>query len=420
MKEGGPHFDGEQATEPFLAGETLKEGEFSIRELKDNPDKIVRTESMVGSVEETIAHYKNIKTLFELMKSNYGVNVPDMDVIIGESEPGKQSVFMIVDKIEGKDLGEVKVLPEDVKDKFENFYTNFLQSIFDEYKKEKPFFRDIKVENIMYGHKSKEKDAQDDFFLTDVGGGFQEGNFIEFHGQLIETDYNEAFFRSMINAKSDLQKYEKMFGENAELEAIKGKMEEIYEYCRTKKQQELKTFFAKDPTTQEFFESPESNVKTGKKPETKLTPNEIKIEWQKILSKLPGQLQQELLIERPDPIQEDVEYFESLNLANPKPMSISIEELLKNNEDCVLRCPPDVIEEINKKWGTKFDAGLSNVYDQNPGRFRQYSQMPPETAQPSVLINGEIIFGSGRFIAALLRKDSDLRVWDLRRDSSKK
>jgi len=249
MHEGKQKFGGE----PFLAGETLKEGEFGIRELENNPDKIVRTESMIGSIKETAAHYKNIKANFESMKNDYGVNVPDMDVVIGNNENGGESVFMIVDKIEGKDLGELKNLPDSVKDKFEKFYSGVLQSMFDGYKKTKPFFVDIKKENIMYGHKSKEKGAEDDFFLADVGGGFQYDNYVEYHGQIIETDYDESFFRAIVNAKTDIQDYEKKFGENVVLDGIRSKLEKISKYCQTNQQQKLEAFFAKDPTAKEFF-----------------------------------------------------------------------------------------------------------------------------------------------------------------------
>jgi hypothetical protein len=246
--------DSKPSEEPFVAGKVLKGGEFSIRELKDNPDKVVRTESMVGSVEETVEHYKNIKDRFEAMRTDYGVNVPDMDIVIGRSEDDKERVFMIVDKIEGKDLNELESLPEDAKDKFEIFYTNFLQSIVDGYKKGKPFFKDIKTGNIMYGHKSKDRETEDEFFLSDVGGGFQDGNFVEYQGQFIETGYDEGFFRSILNAKSDLQKYESKFVENIALNNIRAKLEEIYEFCKTNKKQELETFFAKDPTAKDDFE----------------------------------------------------------------------------------------------------------------------------------------------------------------------
>ncbi len=139
----------------------------------------------------------------------------------------------------------------------------------------------------------------------------------------------------------------------------------------------------------------------------------IKAAWEKILTRFPNELQQEFRDERPNPNEEDIEWFESFRLLDPEPVTIFLEDLLRSNEDNILRAPPDVIEEINKKWGTTFDAKLSKVYDQHPERLRQYSQMSSETAHPSVMLDGEIIFGVGRFKAALLRGDKDLRVWRL-------
>jgi len=150
-----------------------------------------------------------------------------------------------------------------------------------------------------------------------------------------------------------------------------------------------------------------------------LIPSEsVKAAWEKILSKFPPQLRQEFRVERPNPNQEDVEWFGSFRLLAPDPVSVPLEQLLKTNEDSILRHPPDVIEEINRKWETTFDAGRSKVYDQNPDRVRIYSSMSAETTQPSVMIDGEIMFGVGRFIAALLRKDNALRVWELTKHSS--
>jgi len=50
-----------------------------------------------------LIHYKVVKDRFEATRKDYDVNIPDMDVVLGESEPGKPGVFMIVDKIGGKD-----------------------------------------------------------------------------------------------------------------------------------------------------------------------------------------------------------------------------------------------------------------------------------------------------------------------------
>lgn len=138
-----------------------------------------------------------------------------------------------------------------------------------------------------------------------------------------------------------------------------------------------------------------------------------KAAWEKILARFPDGLQQEFRDERPNPNEEDIEWFGSFRLLDPEPVTAPLEDLLRSNEGNILRAPPDVIEEINKKWGTTFDAKLSKVYDQNSDRLRRYSLMPPETARPSVMLDGEIIFGVGRFKAALLRGDHDLRVWRL-------
>ena len=143
--------------------------------------------------------------------------------------------------------------------------------------------------------------------------------------------------------------------------------------------------------------------------------NAIESAWNKILSSFPEQLQKEFQEERPNPTQEDIERYESLRLLDPEPTSVPLEELLKKNGDYILMAPPDVIEEINRKWGTNFDAKRSRVHDPDPDRIRKYSQMPAETAAPSVMVDGEIGFGVGRFMAALLRKDKNLRVWNLTR-----
>lgn len=149
-------------------------------------------------------------------------------------------------------------------------------------------------------------------------------------------------------------------------------------------------------------------------PEEQAKQKSIKVAWEEILSRFPEELAEEFRVEVVgSPEQDDVEMFESVRLLAPQPISVSLKELLKNNENVIYRTPPDVIEEINKKWGTQFDVSLSKVYERDLDRLRRYSQMSPETARPSVLLNGEVLYGTGRFVAALLRGDHDLRVWNL-------
>lgn len=136
-------------------------------------------------------------------------------------------------------------------------------------------------------------------------------------------------------------------------------------------------------------------------------------QYQQIISKFPAQLQREFTTERPNPDQEDIEWAAGLKLLNNQPVLILTTKLLQKQEnlDNISRTPPNVVGAINKKWNLHVQVGAQ--YDPNPDRYIQYANMPAATAQPSVMVNGEIVWGIGRFIATLLRGDKSIRVWSL-------
>jgi len=191
------------------------------------------------SIDESIIYYSNLRKLFEEMCNKYGINMPDIDMVIGEKGNGQKYVFMVVDKIEGENLVNLQSLPEKEKEKFETFYLGLLRSTFDAYKSRKPFFSDSVDRNIMYGHKSKEKDGQEDFFLIDVGGD----GFIREKGEYIV--YDHEFFAHVFCTELDLHDFEIKFGENVVLGKIRSKLDEIYRYLVINKRPELKDFFFK-------------------------------------------------------------------------------------------------------------------------------------------------------------------------------
>lgn len=144
--------------------------------------------------------------------------------------------------------------------------------------------------------------------------------------------------------------------------------------------------------------------------------------WNRILSRFPSKLQEEFKIERPDADvdQVDVEMFERTHLVSNEPVVIPIADLLEKNKDVIYRTPPDIFEELNQKYyDNKLDEKKCHVHELRPSRLREYSKMPAETADPSTLLDGEICFGNGRYIAALLRGDKTIRLWDLRRNRNK-
>ena len=48
--------------------------------------------------------------MFEQMRDNYGVNIPDINIVIGENNGGERVVFMVVDKIAGENLNNPVIL----------------------------------------------------------------------------------------------------------------------------------------------------------------------------------------------------------------------------------------------------------------------------------------------------------------------
>ena len=135
-----------------------------------------------------------------------------------------------------------------------------------------------------------------------------------------------------------------------------------------------------------------------------------------ILSRFPELLQRELAVERKNP-EEFVEEFKDYYLNSPRPIEINLENELNKYHtiDTLTRVPQDVVDVINNKWNTDFKS--VKVYDPNPDRYFEYAKFSPDTAKPSLMVNGEILYGVGRFIAALIRGDKTMWVWDIKCDS---
>ena len=136
--------------------------------------------------------------------------------------------------------------------------------------------------------------------------------------------------------------------------------------------------------------------------------------WKEWIQTLPKELAQEFIDERPNPDQEDIDVLTKLHLISKTPIVVSTKALLDEPwmKGSVSRTPQPVINAINKRYGTTFKGGI--VYDREPDRFFKYAMMPGATAKPSVMVNGEVIFGVGRMIAALLRGDEHMKVWNLK------
>ena len=179
--------------------------------------------------------------------------------------------------------------------------------------------------------------------------------------------------------------------------------------------------------------------------------------WVQTVSQLPLLLQQELLIERPQPTQEDIEWVSSWQVES-QPITVNIKDLLQipDNLCIIANCPVGVVREVNQKWELQppksefeifrryawwsrnklewpmnpeipihkstiknlcIDNQPKQMYEQTPNRYTYIAQnFTGATAKPSVMVDRRIIFGCGRFISALLRGDQQMMGWDVRTD----
>ena len=144
-------------------------------------------------------------------------------------------------------------------------------------------------------------------------------------------------------------------------------------------------------------------------------------EWLEILNRFPEGLQKEIIDERPNPNQEDIDWFGKWQLVNQKPQTIPLKTLLQNehNEGSIERTPKEVVDTINKNWDMKVIP--DKTYDPKPTRYFDYAKdFSGDSALPSVMVDGEIVFGVGRFIAALIRHDDNLKVWEITTGGTRK
>ena len=156
-------------------------------------------------------------------------------------------------------------------------------------------------------------------------------------------------------------------------------------------------------------------VKWDNAKKTPLMKENLNSKWaSELYSRFPSQLADEIIDERPKGDMEDHAEISKWKLTSNTPIEISIEKLLKHKEqlDSISRSPEEVIDCINKKWNLNVSYGKQ--YDARPERYFQYAKMDSSTAKPSVLVNGQIYWGVGRFIAALIRGDKKLKVWDIK------
>lgn len=156
-------------------------GNVNIWQLENDPSVLVR-ESKIGEGEtlDTLeASTYEAETLFAEMRAKYGIRVISMSSRREKNKEGKETIFTLVDKIEGKNLSKIESLPVEAKDELEALYLSLGQHYYDAWKSKyeaggikssKKFWGDCRSDQFVYGNKYGEKDKH--FYAVDVDPQF--------------------------------------------------------------------------------------------------------------------------------------------------------------------------------------------------------------------------------------------------------
>ena len=196
-----------------------------------------------------------------------------------------------------------------------------------------------------------------------------------------------------------------LLGES-EQHQLENQMSELFNIHKHKASEQLFRWSIKDVINETKMSSIDLKKKQG----------EYNQEYLEILSRFPEELQREIIDERPKGDNLDIEELKGWKLNNPNPIEISLSDLIKkeSTKGSVSRTNQEVVDIINQNWNTSIKLA-KKLYDSNPERYmKDAEQFDGSTAPPSIMVNGDVIWGVGRMVAALIRPDKTIKVWDIK------
>jgi len=153
----------------------------SIWGLKGNDSVLIRETKIEENqvLDELEASMRAGEKLFAEMKQKYGINVISMQIKREKNKLGKETIFTVVDKIEGQNLSEIETLPAESKDELEELYVSLGRYYYDAWKQKLKYWGDARNDQFVYGSKSNEEGQH--FYLTDVDPEFYQEGEDEWH-----------------------------------------------------------------------------------------------------------------------------------------------------------------------------------------------------------------------------------------------
>lgn len=117
--------------------------------------------------------------LFEVLQTKYRIRIVPFHFVREKNQAGQETIFTLVEKIDGLNLSEIASLPSEAKEELETLYCNLAQYYGDMWKQKLPFWGDARSDQFVYG--SRPSEAEKHFYITDVDPEFYREGEDEWH-----------------------------------------------------------------------------------------------------------------------------------------------------------------------------------------------------------------------------------------------
>ncbi len=164
--------------------------------------------------------FKKGKVEFERLRNEYGIHVPDIDLVIGHDKSGDgENLYVVTDEIEGEFLESLEYIDE-LKSQFDDFFAGILQYYLDRFRASEAFVRDLHLQQLRYGHRKNEQ--EDHLYLIDVDPIIEPARSTE-----APKGYDEMVEAIAILLGSQIEVIERRFKEGAHFEKARAVLAEL-------------------------------------------------------------------------------------------------------------------------------------------------------------------------------------------------
>ena len=209
-----------------------------LQRLPHLEDKIVRREYWKTNREDR----KKEQQMWDVLRRQYNLHVPNIQMIVSHDERGNEVVFKIIDEIEGENLRAIHSVPSYEKEKADVFFAGLTRYLFETFKSGSEYLSDLcEMEQYVYGRNKDDK--VNNFWIVDVNlftEGPREGNN--------DYNYDEELLGSFKMLASDIVSMERKMTPTQHLSQARKHAREFLSYLTSHPSvdPELKEEFTRD------------------------------------------------------------------------------------------------------------------------------------------------------------------------------